>query len=147
MVPDIIFFLITLLLVVISDLILYPMWGAKYPGILISPYRIFQGGLKIVATILLYEIGGWKSALCFNICWLTWIDDILYYLIYDSIGLLIGRPSALKAEVLANKVNWDKWTIFGCWKLFGSNKATCWQLLLFQAILGISLILLTFYTL
>ena len=140
-------FLIFLFAVVISDLILYPLWGAKYPNKLFNPYRIFQGGLKVVVTTSLFLIGGWKPALCFNICWLTWIDDILFYLFYDLVGLFTGKSSALKAEVLSNKVKWDKWTIFGCWKLFGSDETTSWQFLLVQALLGISLVLLTFYIL
>lgn len=132
-----------ILFITVLDLFLYPTWGKRYENFIINPYRVFQSGLKLGVSLFLLNYWGWAYVICFNLAWMTWLDDILFYLLYDAAGLFFARPSALIAEVVSNKVNWDKFTFVGLAKLIiGDNSPTKWQWLFLQALIGISTIII-----
>lgn len=119
------------------DVLLYPQLTVEDK----TPYRVFQILLQAGLSYALYEIGGWRPVVAFNLQWWTWNDDLLYYWMYDA---LYGK-TAFKDEVLAGRVTWAGWTPAGLILHGGKRERIGANVLLTQAgigmVLGFSIII------
>jgi len=113
------------------DALLYPKLGEENK----LWYRVTQLMLQGALSYALYEIGGWRPVIAFNVQWWTWNDDLLYYFFYD---LMYGR-TAFKDEVLAGRVTWAGWTPAGLIIHGGKRERLSGNILLTQAGVGLTL--------
>ena len=75
-------------------------------------YRMVQGAVQAVITLILLLVSGWKAALGFNIIWWTWGCDFLFYLYCEIFNYGKDRGNFRK-EVLGGAVQWAWWTPYG----------------------------------
>lgn len=79
---------------------------------LFNKYRVVQGLVQIVLSLLLLILSGWKSVIVFNLIWWTWGCDYLFYLFCEIFNYGNDRGNFRK-EVLGNNVQWAWWTPYG----------------------------------
>jgi len=108
----------------------------KSPSLLVI-YRISQFILQGILTWQLWEHGGFRCALSFNLLWWTFVDDLIYYG-YASIANPSGsweNKNSTK-EALSN-VTWAYWTPIGIVKGMKRNVVIEKPLLYWQASIGV----------
>lgn len=113
------------------DVLLYPQLGVENK----FWYRATQLMLQAGISYALYEIGGWRPVIAFNLQWWTWNTDLLYYFFYD----IARGTTAFKDEVLANRVTWAGWTPVGLILHGGKRERISGNILLTQAGIGLTL--------
>ena len=114
---------------------------------ILNPYRVSQFIVQAIITLMLYFIGGWFSALAFNILWWTWWADILFYFWYDMLRIFgyPRKPGGFREQVLGNKVTWAYWTIWGLLRSKHKDTVMKKHEILIQAGVGLILILFIYF--
>lgn len=109
---------------------------------LINPYRIVQTIVQGIINLILFIYFGWFYVIGFTLLWWTWNCDLLFYLIYDTLGIF-GPRTAFKTEVLGNLVSWAWWTPLGL-LFYKKTDVIKWPALLSQALIGLIITFLIF---
>ncbi len=104
----------------------------------VNRYRVSQLLTQIIITIVLFFLGGWFSALAFNLLWWTWWADILFYFWYDTLRAFgyPRNPGGFREQVLGNKVTWAYWTPWGLIRSKNKNEVMRRGEIFFQAAAG-----------
>jgi len=112
----------------------------------LNPYRLSQFVFQIIISVILYIIGGWFTALAFNILWWTWWADLLFYYWYDTLRVFgyPRSPGGFREQVLGNKVTWAYWTMWGILRFKHKNTVMKKSEIFLQAITGM-IIVMTIY--
>ena len=112
-------------------------------------YRILQVSIQIVLSVVLFLLSP-ISAVCFLLLWWFWLCDWMYYFIdYTLLKLFnIGFEKGTGFNhVKSEGCNWAWWTPYGLIVYaFTGNKHLLADELIFQSIIGVSIVIQLFIT-
>jgi len=76
---------------------------------IINPYRITQALVQILISVLLFFYSGLISVISFNLLWLFWVADWIFYIFCLIFNYKNSRKDWL--QPFKGKVYWAYWTI------------------------------------
>lgn len=93
------------------DLLMYPKIlkdnGGQEPR-WIWAFHGSQFVLRGLMTYFLWQNCGWATAIAYNVAWLFWSTDLLYYQVWE-----VRHPGSIQGLMKAKHVYWGKFTPVG----------------------------------